>query len=59
MSGGSGDDDSASVSAEMKQQESILAALPQDVRHALRYAQLLDRAKSEPIYLMPFDLRIR
>src|SRR5438876_254073 len=45
---------------QLMQQESILSALPQDVRHALRYAQLLDRARSgDVLYLLPFDLRIR
>jgi len=34
--------------------------LPADARRALRYAQLLDRARSgEAIYLLPFDLKIR
>src|SRR5207244_7503323 len=51
MSGG-GNDDEAAASAQMKQQESILSALPQDVRHALRYAQLLDRARNgDVLYL--------
>jgi protease-4 len=48
------------VSAEAKQQASMLAALPDEVRQTLRYAQLLDRAsKGEAIYLMPFRLRIK
>jgi protease-4 len=56
----SGDDGEGSTSAQAKQQAAILAALPEDVRRALRYAQLLDRARSgEAIYLLPFDLRIR
>lgn len=43
-----------------KQQASILSQLPEDVRVSLRYAQLLDRARTgEPIYLMPFRLRIK
>ena len=59
MSGGSSDDE-AEITAKMKQQESILSALPQDVRQALRYAQLLDRARNgDVLYLLPFDLRIR
>ena len=55
------DDESGDqVSAEAKQQASILSALPEDVRQTLRYAQLLDRAsKGEAIYLMPFRLRIK
>ena len=58
MSSG-GDEESVSASAQLRQQESIMSALPADVRHAFRYAQLLDRAKNEPMYLLPFDLRIR
>ena len=55
----SGDDD-ASADAQAKQQASLLNALPEDLRESLRYAQLLDRAaKGEPIYLMPFKLRIK
>ena len=58
MSSG-GDEDSVSASAQLRQQESIMSALPADVRNAFRYAQLLDRAKNEPMYLLPFDLRIK
>ncbi len=58
MSSG-GDEDSVNASAQLRQQESIMSALPADVRHAFHYAQLLDRAKNEPMYLLPFDLRIR
>ncbi len=58
MSSG-GDEDSVNASAQLRQQESIMSTLPADVRHAFRYAQLLDRAKNEPMYLLPFDLRIR
>jgi protease-4 len=55
----SGDDD-ASADATAKQQATLLNALPEDLRESLRYAQLLDRAaKGEPIYLMPFKLRIK
>jgi len=55
---GEGSDDEASAQA--KQQASILSALPEDARHALRYAQLLDRARNgEAIYMLPFSLRIR
>jgi protease IV len=44
----------------MKQQEAVLAALPDDARRAVRYLALLDRMKSgESMLLMPFDLRIR
>lgn len=57
----SGDDgDADSVTAQARQQAAILAALPEDARRALRYAQLLDRAKNgEAIYMLPFSLRIR
>jgi protease IV len=58
MNGGGSDEDS-SASTEIRQQEALMSALPSDVRHAFRYAQLLDRAKNEPIYMLPFDLRIR
>jgi hypothetical protein len=54
-----GDDDSAEA-VQAKQQASILAGLPEEVREGLRYAQMLDRAsKGEAIYLMPFKLRIK
>jgi protease-4 len=58
MNAGEGDGDGASAQA--KQQAAILAALPEDARRALRYAQLLDRARNgESIYMLPFSLRIR
>src|SRR5229473_1768224 len=41
MSGGE-DDADASVKAKQRQQAAILDAMPVDVRHAVRYAQLLD-----------------
>src|ERR1043166_8283084 len=54
------DDGGDQASVEAKKQASLLSALPEDVRQTLRYAQLLDRAaKGEPIYVMPFRLRIR
>jgi protease-4 len=57
----SGDDaDGDQASAQAKQQAAVLAVLPEDARRALRYAQLLDRARTgEAIYLLPFDLKIR
>jgi protease-4 len=59
MSSGA-DDDGGQTSAEMQKQATLLAALPEDARRALRYMRLMDRAKNgEAIYLMPFDLRIR
>lgn len=58
MSGGGEDD--ADASARTKQQEAVLATLPEDFRRALRYAQMLDRAKNgEVMLLLPFDLRIK
>jgi len=58
MSGGAAGGD-VSISAETKQREAMLAVLPEDVRHTFRYAAMLDRAKNEPMYLLPFDLRIK
>lgn len=53
-------DDGDGASAQAKQQAAILAALPEDARRALRYAQLLDRARNgESICMLPFSLRIR
>jgi len=53
-------DDDAAADAQAKQQASLLSALPEDLREGFRYAQLLDRAaKGEPIYMMPFRLRIK
>jgi protease-4 len=43
-----------------KQQQAILAALPDDTRRAVRYMRLLDRMqKGESSLLMPFDLAIK
>jgi protease-4 len=56
----SGDDDGAETQAAVKQQEAILATLPEDARRAFRYARLLDRAKDgEAMYLLPFELKIK
>jgi len=56
----SGNDGEDGASAQAKQQAAILGALPEDVRRALRYAQLLDRTRrGESIYMLPFSLRIR
>ena len=44
----------------VKQQQAVLAALPEDARRAMRYMALLDRMKSgDSMLLMPFDLRIK
>jgi protease IV len=59
MSGGGGGDDTQAT-AQTKQQEALLATLPEDTRRAFRYLQLMDRAKhGEAMYLLPFDLRIK
>ena len=58
MNGGGEDDADAKVKT--KEQEKILATLPEGLRHAFRYAQMLDRAKNgEVMLLLPFDLRIK
>jgi protease-4 len=54
------DDDDTRAAPEMKQQEAMVAAMPEDVRHAFRFLQIMDRAKrGEAAYLLPFSLRIR
>jgi len=54
------DQDSTRATAEMKQQEALVATMPEDVRHAFRFLQIMDRAKrGEAAYLLPFSLRIR
>src|ERR1051325_8241975 len=56
----SASDDDAQADAQAKQQASLLNALPEDLREGIRYTQLLDRAaKGEPVYMMPFRLRIK
>ena len=53
-------DDETETSNQMKQQEAMLAAVPEDIRHAFRYMQIIDRVKrGDAAYLMPFSLRIR
>src|SRR5215208_6113334 len=45
---------------ELKQQQAILAALPEDARRAFRYMALMDRMKNgESMLLMPFDIRVK
>jgi protease IV len=52
--------DEAEATAAVKQQQAMVAAMPEDVRHAFRYLQMMDRIKSgEPVYVLPFSLRIR
>jgi len=53
-----GSDDNANT--QLEQQRAVLAAMPEDVRRAFRYMQLMDRMKNgESMYLMPYDLRIK
>src|SRR6266853_1540289 len=59
LTSGGGEDD-ADAKVKTKEQEAILATLPEGLRHAFRYAQTLDRAKNgEVMLLLPFDLRIK
>jgi protease IV len=52
--------DETTSSTELQQQQTLLAAMPEDVRHAFRFLQIMDRVKSgEAAYLMPFSLRIK
>jgi protease-4 len=58
--GRGGDDEEASISVRLQQQRAAIAALPEDVRHTLQYAAMLDQMKrGEIMALMPFDLRIK
>jgi protease-4 len=53
-------DETRGGGTQAKQQQAMLAALPEDARRALRYAALLDRMKNgESMLLMPFDLRVK
>src|SRR5262245_9420269 len=57
---GLNDNDDDQTNERARQQASLLEALPEDAREALRYAQMLDRAKhGEAIYMLPFRLRIK
>lgn len=50
--------DQASVKA--KQQQAVLATLPDDARRAVRYMTMLDRMKTgESSLMMPFDVQIK
>jgi len=45
---------------QLKQQQAMLAALPEDARRAFRYMALMDRMKNgESMLLMPFDIRVK
>jgi len=55
-----GGEDDADAKVKTREQEAILATLPEGMRHAFRYAQMLDRAKNgEVMLLLPFELRIK
>lgn len=57
---GNSDDEEADTLAGFQQQRAAFDALPEDVRHALQYAAMLERMKrGEIMALMPFDLRIK
>ena len=48
------------TSTKVKQQQAVMAALPEDAQRALRYMSLMEKMKNgESMLLMPFDLRIR
>ena len=53
-------DEASDTSADAREQAAVLSQFPQDMRESFRFAQLLDKARDgEPIYLMPFRLRIK
>ena len=53
-----GSDDNANT--QLEQQRAVLAAMPEDVRRAFRYMQLMDRMKNgETMLVMPFDIRVK
>ncbi len=55
---GSSNDEEASIRIE--QQRAAVAALPEDVRRTLQYANMMERMKrGEVMVIMPFDLRIK
>ena len=55
---GNNNDEEASV--HIDQQRAAIAALPEDVRRTLQYADMMDRMKrGEVMAIMPFDLRIK
>jgi protease IV len=55
-----GSDDDATVSAEAKTKRALADAMPEDVRRAFRYADLLDQMKrGEAMLMLPFELTIK
>jgi protease-4 len=48
------------TSVQVKQQQAVLAALPEDARRALRFTRVLDQMKSgQSMLRMPFEIRVR
>ena len=48
------------ASPEIQQQAAFLAAMPEDMRRAFRYLQMMDRMKrGDGAYLLPYSLRIQ
>lgn len=47
------------TSTELRQEQAVLAAMPEDARRAFRYMRLMDKMKNQSMLLMPFDLRIK
>jgi protease-4 len=57
---GNSDDEEVSTLSTLPQQRAAFDALPEEMRHTLQYAAMLDRMKrGEMMALMPFDLRIK
>jgi protease-4 len=57
---GSDDDSTFSQTEEYKAKKALADAMPEDVRRAFRYADLLDRMqKGEAMTMMPFELQIK
>ncbi|REJ77458.1 MAG: signal peptide peptidase SppA [Acidobacteria bacterium] len=56
---GTSNDTTFSSVEEMKAQEALIKALPEDVRRSLRFAALFDRMKKgEAMMILPYDLEI-
>ena len=54
------DDSTFTETEEYKAKKAMVEALPEDVRKALRYAEVLDRMKKgEAMIMMPFELEIK
>ncbi|MGB9181379.1 MAG: signal peptide peptidase SppA [Pyrinomonadaceae bacterium] len=54
------DEEDDEATAKLQQQRAVFAALPEDVRRTLMYANMLDKMKRGEVMLMlPFELRIK